>query len=835
MKLFYSYSHKDSKYREAMERSLAQLKREALLQDWSDQAILPGHSISAQVEHHLTSSDVIVFLLSQEFIASDECAKEWERAKTIAAGRTDVVRIPIVLEPCAWLPFLQGEDLKALPTDGKPVSSFRPHSVAWDQVYHGIADVLNALRNTFTVDPSFIEETKRTDFYSDRRIELPEIFIFPRLFTSPSDQPRTSLSNRPLVTRSDLLNNTHTLIHGDNSSGKTALATHLFLYLVDQAQPVLFLDLEQVSRRPSPNLWQATYESQFRGDFGRWLAHENKTLVLDNLTHNTDLDTILDTARDLFDRIIITTPSTVFHSYLRDDPRLADFTELEIGQLTRRQQERLVRKRLDLVADSEGNADGYVDKIEERIDSIVTDHRLVPRYPFFVLSIMQTLESYMPRDMEITSYGHCYYALIVASLVRAGISQKDADINVCLNFAEHLAFAVHQHRERHLSDSFPFNTFLQTYQKEYVLPHSVVGRLKDPDFGLLRSDGSFRTDYMYHFFLGRYLANGDNTTRTVLETMCEETHIRKNYLTLLFASYHTKNDFIVDEILSRSASALIGHPEAKLDRIETTRLQEVVSTLPRSILSQESVAEQRGRERDARDQADDLRHGNVDEPKADSDSDTEVFKIMKNNEIVGQILRNKYGSFTRSKLEDIVETMIAASFRSISVGVNDVQKLEEVIQFATQKVKAEERAREGKDVGVRGGRPRGGRGDEFDRVQKLVRIVMFLWYVVNVEHVVRAISVPEILQEVRNVAERGSTPAYDLVKYFSMLHTAEELTDKEKDELVSLLDRNRDEVVSGLLSLRTQVYMNTHRSNRSVEQAMCAALGIKYVHRMVEE
>ena len=78
--LFYSYSHRDTQHRESMEKSLALLKSEGLLNDWSDESILPGRSISAAVRKKMESADIIVFLLSQDFIASDECRKEWTYA-----------------------------------------------------------------------------------------------------------------------------------------------------------------------------------------------------------------------------------------------------------------------------------------------------------------------------------------------------------------------------------------------------------------------------------------------------------------------------------------------------------------------------------------------------------------------------------------------------------------------------------------------------------------------------------------------------------------------------------------------------------------------------------
>ena len=62
--LFYSYSHKDAQYRDDMEKALSLLRREKLLQDWSDLNILPGQPISKEIRKKMDETDIFVFLLS---------------------------------------------------------------------------------------------------------------------------------------------------------------------------------------------------------------------------------------------------------------------------------------------------------------------------------------------------------------------------------------------------------------------------------------------------------------------------------------------------------------------------------------------------------------------------------------------------------------------------------------------------------------------------------------------------------------------------------------------------------------------------------------------------
>ena len=80
LRLFYSYSHRDAKYRTFMETALSLLEQNRLITGWSDLDITPGKSISASVHRAMDSSDIMVFLLSHDFIASPECLTEWNYA-----------------------------------------------------------------------------------------------------------------------------------------------------------------------------------------------------------------------------------------------------------------------------------------------------------------------------------------------------------------------------------------------------------------------------------------------------------------------------------------------------------------------------------------------------------------------------------------------------------------------------------------------------------------------------------------------------------------------------------------------------------------------------------
>ena len=96
VKLFYSYSHKDERFRDDMEKHLAVLKDEGLISEWHDRRIVPGQMIHSEIDKHLGEADVVLLLLSPDFLASRECQKEKGKALEIRQQRSAVV-VPVIL------------------------------------------------------------------------------------------------------------------------------------------------------------------------------------------------------------------------------------------------------------------------------------------------------------------------------------------------------------------------------------------------------------------------------------------------------------------------------------------------------------------------------------------------------------------------------------------------------------------------------------------------------------------------------------------------------------------------------------------------------------------
>src|SRR5262249_21747390 len=143
--LFLSYSHKDELLRNELVNHLRILTREGVIASWDDRKILPGDEWDHQIHAQLRTADIVLLLISVDFIASDYCNDVEVHLALQRHAAGDVCVIPIILRPVDWTraPFSK---LQALPTNGKPVTSYSDRDEAFVDVAQGIRKVADTLR-----------------------------------------------------------------------------------------------------------------------------------------------------------------------------------------------------------------------------------------------------------------------------------------------------------------------------------------------------------------------------------------------------------------------------------------------------------------------------------------------------------------------------------------------------------------------------------------------------------------------------------------------------------------------------------------------------------------
>lgn len=144
VRVFFSYSHKDEKLRQQLDAHLAAMRRSGLIESWSDRKIMPGSGWRDEITEALESADVVLLLVSPNFIQSDFCFSV-ELGQALARyANGEALVIPIILRHCDWFGTpLAG--LQALPTDSRPITDWSDRDKAFYDVTKGIRKAVEGL------------------------------------------------------------------------------------------------------------------------------------------------------------------------------------------------------------------------------------------------------------------------------------------------------------------------------------------------------------------------------------------------------------------------------------------------------------------------------------------------------------------------------------------------------------------------------------------------------------------------------------------------------------------------------------------------------------------
>jgi hypothetical protein len=122
VELFVSYAHRDTVFMAEFEKHLVSLKRTGLIRIWHDGLVQPGSSWMPTLDDHLNSADIIILLISPDFLSSDFCYERELRRALERRARGDAEVVPIIVRPTDWQTSIVGE-LQALPKDGVPITA----------------------------------------------------------------------------------------------------------------------------------------------------------------------------------------------------------------------------------------------------------------------------------------------------------------------------------------------------------------------------------------------------------------------------------------------------------------------------------------------------------------------------------------------------------------------------------------------------------------------------------------------------------------------------------------------------------------------------------------
>ena len=151
IEVFFSYAHEDEELRDELAKHLKLLERQKVISAWYDRDISAGDDWKQEIEQRLNSADVILLLISADFLASDFC---WgvELKRAMERHETGGARvIPIILREVDWKGAPFGK-LQALPKNAEPVTNWANRDQAFADIARGIRKAVSELKQQGKLD-----------------------------------------------------------------------------------------------------------------------------------------------------------------------------------------------------------------------------------------------------------------------------------------------------------------------------------------------------------------------------------------------------------------------------------------------------------------------------------------------------------------------------------------------------------------------------------------------------------------------------------------------------------------------------------------------------------
>jgi len=151
-KIFISYAHADITYQKELVKRLKPLKRKGEIILWHDGAIKTGEEWDSAIKQHLEDADIIIIMLSADFIASDYIY-EHELPRIVERRRNGEIQLIPIVARSITLDDTGIEMYQCLPQDEyrrlKPIVEWDDRAIdkVWVQIDKKIRGVIDSFKH----------------------------------------------------------------------------------------------------------------------------------------------------------------------------------------------------------------------------------------------------------------------------------------------------------------------------------------------------------------------------------------------------------------------------------------------------------------------------------------------------------------------------------------------------------------------------------------------------------------------------------------------------------------------------------------------------------------
>lgn len=548
--------------------------------------------------------------------------------------------------------------------------------------------------NIFLNDPNANFAHSKKD-----KLLLEDLYVAPDLRNLKIYKKVTAYNtdNLDLLTDAIDVNGIKFLLVGDESAGKTTACKFIFGKYFNQGLLPVFLKGSEINNYHQESLLKLIeykISDQYHIPFSCIDFNKNRyLLIIDDFHKSTKGKNrywykLIKNLESISDNIIITGSNLMPIENISKQDSFKNFNQysiLEFGPILRA---KIVDKWNTLGVDlREIDRNDILRRNDNALSQIktITGKNYIPSFPFYLLSILQAMESGNIQNSNYSIHGF-YYELIINESFNKAIKDK-REISLYYNYLTHFSYFLFQTEQKEISIS-DFQSFHDMYCEKHDLSYNldtILNTFQKSNLIVKVNTIFIKENYVYYFFVAKFIAN--NIHKKDIKEIITKMSIRifrDEYSSIImFVTHLSKDDFIIGELVKNANSIFDKIEIAKLEN-DIKGINELIANVPKQVLDivgvetkrEEQLISQEDEERLDKDFENEKT--NYDNFKLSDDVETidfyaRITLALKTIDILGQITKKHWGEIDGEQKYNLVKSTYNLGLRTLNIYLQYLQ------------------------------------------------------------------------------------------------------------------------------------------------------------------
>lgn len=554
-------------------------------------------------------------------------------------------------------------------------------------------------------DPEIIFAHSKVD-----RLFLEDIYVTPDLKKNSKEKKENlyKVENLNSLTNAIDVGGIKFILIGNDSIGKTSACKYIFKQYFDFGFYPIYIDGTEINEniRPERLLKELESKSEDQYDLKIPLDGDNDKviLIIDNFNKASKgksryWPTLVKNLENIFPNIILTGSNLMPLENTSKFNAFENFEMYSILEFGPKLRHELVNKWNNIGMERFTDVNEVYRKNDEALKQIKTiiGKNYIPSYPFYILTILQAMQSGNVQNPNYSIHGF-YYELIINDALQKYIQSKE-DISFYYNYLTYFSFHLFELKRKELSWE-NFKLFHEGYAKEHEIPakygaKNVLTVLTNAN--LLIWDGYIRIkeNYIYYFFVSKFLANNINRkeystyVKEIISKMSKRVFRDEYSSIIMFLTHLSKDDFILDELLLNANSIFESTDAVRLEE-DIKGINDLVESLPNLVLENIEVEEARGNELQEEEESEryerEYENEKINYDSFDLNENLEsidfyakISLALKTIDILGQIAKKHWGMLNGEQKFAIVDATYKLGLRTLGFYLKMLEENSELL------------------------------------------------------------------------------------------------------------------------------------------------------------